>query len=54
MPRLLKVAAAQVGAVHRWTERKEVLQRLCRLLEEAAGVDVQLVVFREFNREIKD
>lgn len=48
MARKLKVAAAQVGAVHRSTPRKEVLQRLIALLEQAAAEDVQLVVFREY------
>lgn len=47
MPRLLKVAAAQVGAVHRWSAREETLQRLIKLLENAASKGAQLVVFPE-------
>ena len=46
MVRKLKVAAAQVGAVHRSTSRQEVLGRLIDLLEQASRQDVQLVVFR--------
>lgn len=47
MPRIIKVAAAQVGAVHRSSSRQEVLGRLIRLLEAAAAQGVKLVVFRE-------
>ena len=47
MPRLLKVAAAQVGAVHRSTPRAEVLERLIKLVREAAEQGVKLAVFRE-------
>ena len=47
MPRLLKVAAAQVGAVHRSTPRAEVLERLIKLVREAAQQGVKLAVFRE-------
>jgi hypothetical protein len=54
MTRLLKVAAAQVGAVHRSTPRKEVLDRLISLLEQASKEQVQLVVFREPSREPAD
>ncbi|KAK5095566.1 hypothetical protein LTR70_003489 [Exophiala xenobiotica] len=45
--RLLKVAAAQVGAVHRWTDRADTLRRLISLLEDAAGRGAQLVLFPE-------
>ena len=45
--RRLKVAAAQVGAVHRWSERKDTLARLVRLLEDATSRGAQLVVFPE-------
>jgi predicted amidohydrolase len=48
MPRLLKVAAAQVGAVHRKTTRGEVLERLISLLDQAADQGVRLVVFRQY------
>ena len=47
MPRTLKVAAAQVGAVHRGSERSSTLQRLVKLLQEAASKDAQLVLFPE-------
>lgn len=45
--RLIRVAAAQVGAVHRWSEREHTLQRLTKLLEEAARKRAQLVLFPE-------
>ncbi|WWC61554.1 uncharacterized protein I303_104138 [Kwoniella dejecticola CBS 10117] len=47
MGRPLKVAAAQVGAVHRTTSRAEVLDRLIKLVEDAAAQQVKLVVFPE-------
>jgi predicted amidohydrolase len=47
MPRILKVAAAQVGAVHRWTPREETLHRLVALLEKAVALGAQLVVYPE-------
>ena len=47
MARIVKVAAAQVGAVHRTSTRQEVLARLIRLLEDAAVQGIKLVVFRE-------
>ncbi|KAH8655843.1 N-carbamoyl-D-amino acid hydrolase [Xylariales sp. PMI_506] len=47
MSRTLKIAAAQVGAVHRWSKREETLQRLIALLEEAASKGAQLVVYPE-------
>ncbi|WVQ92942.1 hypothetical protein IAU59_000003 [Kwoniella sp. CBS 9459] len=47
MARSLKVAAAQVGAVHRTTSRAEVLARLIKLVEDAASQGVKLVVFPE-------
>ncbi|KAK4689304.1 N-carbamoyl-D-amino-acid hydrolase, partial [Tremellales sp. Uapishka_1] len=46
MPRHLKVAAAQVGAVHRSTSRAEVLTRLIKLLQDASAQGVKLAVFR--------
>lgn len=45
--RILKVAAAQVGPVHRWSERAHTLQRLIRLLENAAERGAQFVLFPE-------
>lgn len=46
-PRILKVAAAQVGAVNRDADKKETVQRLVRLLQDAISQGVQLVVFPE-------
>lgn len=45
--RVIKIAAAQVGPVHRWSEREDTLQRLIKLLEESAGRGAQLVLFPE-------
>jgi predicted amidohydrolase len=47
MPRLLKVAAAQVGAIHRTSTRSDTLQRLINLLDDAITQGVKLVVFPE-------
>lgn len=47
MSRTIKVAAAQVGAVHRDADREETLDRLLALLQEAASQKVKLVVFPE-------
>ncbi|KAK0435197.1 carbon-nitrogen hydrolase [Armillaria borealis] len=47
MPRLLRVAAAQVGRIDRETPRSQVVTRLIALLEEAAAKSVKLVVFPE-------
>jgi predicted amidohydrolase len=47
MARIIKVAAAQVGAVHMTSERKETMQRILKLLSEAASQGAQLVVFPE-------
>ena len=47
MARKLRVAAAQVGAVHRDADKKETVKRLIKLLNEAARNNVQLVVFPE-------
>lgn len=47
MSRILRVAAAQVGPVHRWSERSHTLERLIKLLEEAASKGAQLVLFPE-------
>ncbi|KAH9825921.1 N-carbamoyl-D-amino acid hydrolase [Teratosphaeria destructans] len=45
--RILKVAAAQVGAIDRQTPKQDVVTRLIRLLHAAAEQRVQLVVFPE-------
>ncbi|KAA6412361.1 MAG: Carbon-nitrogen hydrolase [Lasallia pustulata] len=47
MPRTLKVAAAQVGAVGLSADRGETLRRMLTLLGEAASHGAQLVVFPE-------
>ncbi len=47
MPRCIKVAAAQIGAVHRTSSRPETLQRMIQLLDEAIAQNVQLVVYPE-------
>lgn len=47
MPRTLKVAAAQVGAIHRDSDRSSTLQRLINLLLGAAAKGAQLVLFPE-------
>lgn len=46
-PRVLKVAAAQVGAVNRDADKKETVQRMVKLLQDAISQGVQLVVFPE-------
>ena len=47
MPRILKVAAAQVGAVHTGADRSSTLQRLIKLLDQAAEEGAQIVLFPE-------
>lgn len=47
MPRTVKVAAAQVGAVHKGASKKDTVRRLLNLLQESASKGVQLVVFPE-------
>ncbi|KAL9073043.1 MAG: hypothetical protein Q9157_004883 [Trypethelium eluteriae] len=47
MPRKFKVAAAQVGAVHKWTPRTSTLKRLIGLLHSAHSQGARLVVFPE-------
>ncbi|KAI1829222.1 hypothetical protein DTO006G1_9812 [Penicillium roqueforti] len=47
MPRLVKVAAAQIGAVHRTSSRASTIQRMLALLDSAASLGAQLVVFPE-------
>ena len=45
--RLLTVAAGQLGPIHLADSRAEVLQRMCKLLDQAASLGVDLVVFPE-------
>lgn len=47
MPRILKVAAAQIGAINKGADRKETLDRLIKLLHDASSQGVKLVVFPE-------
>jgi predicted amidohydrolase len=47
MPRMLRIAAAQMGPTQRAEPRATTLARMIALLEEAAGKGAQLVVFPE-------
>ncbi len=47
MSRIVTVAAAQMGPTQRADSRAHTLDRLIRLLEEAAGRGATLVVFPE-------
>ncbi|EJU01162.1 carbon-nitrogen hydrolase [Dacryopinax primogenitus] len=47
MPRILKVAAAQVGPVHLTSTKEETLKRLLTLFYAAAAQCAQIVVFPE-------
>lgn len=47
MARKIRIAAAQIGAVHRTTPRSEVLQRMISLLEDASQHQAEVVLFPE-------
>ncbi|KAI5478106.1 hypothetical protein MNV49_005473 [Pseudohyphozyma bogoriensis] len=47
MARKLKVAALQVGAVHRTAKREDTLARIIKLVEEAAALGVKVAVLPE-------
>lgn len=47
MARIIRIAAAQVGAVHRTDKRPDTMKRLVSLLEEAASRGAQVVLFPE-------
>ena len=47
MPRILRLAAAQMGPNQRADSRESILARMIALLEEAAGKGARLVVFPE-------
>lgn len=47
MPRIIRIAAAQVGAVHRPDARSDTLKRLIKLLDKAASQGAQVVLFPE-------
>jgi predicted amidohydrolase len=46
-PRLIKVAAAQLGPNQKGTPRSEILDRMLKLMDEAAAAGVRLVAFPE-------
>ncbi|MFM7047323.1 MAG: N-carbamoyl-D-amino-acid hydrolase [Actinomycetota bacterium] len=46
-PRMLRVAAAQMGPIQRDHTRDDAVRRLCALLERSADLGAQLVVFPE-------
>ena len=47
MARKIKVAAAQVGAIHKTSDRSDTLSRLMTLLKDAASQSAQIVLFPE-------
>lgn len=47
MARKIRIAAAQVGAVHRTSPRPETLGRMLKLLEDAASQAAEVVLFPE-------
>lgn len=47
MPRLLTIAAAQMGPVQRDTSRDEVVERLIVMLQEASELGAEIVAFPE-------
>ncbi|WP_417720207.1 N-carbamoyl-D-amino-acid hydrolase [Salipiger sp.] len=47
MPRIIRIAAAQMGPNQKRDRREDILDRMIALLEEAAGRGAQLVVFPE-------
>ena len=47
MTRILRIAGAQMGANQKADSRKQILDRMIALLEDAAGKGAQLVVFPE-------
>ncbi len=47
MPRVIKVAAAQMGPNNEGTPREEIVERMLGLLEQAIGEGVELIVYPE-------
>ncbi|PYN32487.1 MAG: N-carbamoyl-D-amino-acid hydrolase, partial [Candidatus Rokuibacteriota bacterium] len=47
MPRHIKVAAAQLGPNNEGTSREEIVERMLRLLAEAAREGVELIAYPE-------
>src|SRR6187402_3292405 len=46
-PRLLKIAAAQMGPIHLTSTRPEVIERMLALLRSASKLGAQVVLFPE-------
>jgi predicted amidohydrolase len=47
MPRIIRLAACQVGATHRTDRREDTMKRLLDLLDKAAYQGAQLALFPE-------
>ncbi|MGH7392520.1 MAG: nitrilase-related carbon-nitrogen hydrolase [Candidatus Rokuibacteriota bacterium] len=47
MPRVIKIAAAQMGPNNEGTPREEIVERMLGLLEQAIGDGVELIVYPE-------
>ncbi|KAJ9209674.1 hypothetical protein DTO166G4_8718 [Paecilomyces variotii] len=47
MPRIIRIAAAQMGSTHLTDPREKTLSRMLKLLDDAASQGAQLVVFPE-------
>jgi predicted amidohydrolase len=47
MPRILRLAACQVGATHKSDRREDTMNRLLRLLDDAASQGAELALFPE-------
>src|SRR5215475_11915170 len=60
MPRLVKVAAAQMGAINEGTSREECVERMRALLEQAIAEGVEILAYPElcltpyFPKRIRD
>jgi predicted amidohydrolase len=47
MPRILRIAACQVGAIHRVDRREDSMSRLLSLLDKASTLRADLALFPE-------
>jgi predicted amidohydrolase len=47
MPRILRLAACQVGAIHKSDHREDTMNRLLHLLDNAASQGATLALFPE-------
>jgi N-carbamoyl-D-amino-acid hydrolase len=60
MPRYVKVAAAQLGAIPEGTTREQMVERMLTLMDQAAAEDVEIVAYPElaltpyFPKKIRD